>query len=398
MAHFLEFNDWQFRVINESGGIEYDQPAAASARSGDLIFGTQAQALARTHPQQFSNQFVNRLNADPLPAQLGHAKNHADLIYHHLNSLNITDDLVVSVPSHISNQQLGLLLGIAKEAGLTITGFIDSSLAYCLDLSVSSNIFLLDIELHRAVITQVRSDGQQRIVTATRSVDPMGAMGIIDGWLNVIADEFVQKTRFDPLHSAATEQQLLDEVSGWLTGTPLADRNISVNSGDQSRDIDVRSDVLRAKLAQRLDALDIAADTQLAITPRVQLIPGLVELLKQRVPVVIEAADATYTNALLRLGDQLPKDRVEKVSSAETATDLKPTPSPGVAPTERATHLLLANHAISLNAAQFETFVDRDGKLLDDNSVNEQIASDRVLRPGDQVTFGEHHYVAIKVS
>jgi len=398
MAYFLELNDWQLRLINESGDVEYDQPAAAAASANGLVFGLEAQASARTHPQHFCNQFVSRLNADPLPTHLHTAKNHADLIYHYLYSLNVADELVISVPSHVTNQQLGLLLGIAKEADLTVKGFVDSSLAYCLDLPLAATASLLDIEMHRAVLTEIGTDASERRINSSKPFDALGSMGIVDGWLNVIADEFVQRTRFDPLHAAATEQQLLDMVISWLTDTALNDQQVVVNSGEQSRDIDVSAEMLRAKLAQRLDTIDLTNVSQLVITPRVQRVPGLQTLLGQRVSEVITTTDLGYTNALLRLSERLPSDQIERISTASASA--QPTTDPAVksaASATRATHLLLGSSARSIESSGFHQHIDDRGNARHGVVVNDQAGDDIPILAGDRVVLNGQTYLAITV-
>jgi hypothetical protein len=400
MVSVLEFNDWQFRIIDDAGEAIYDEPAAAAATNSSLVFGSAAQAQSRTHPQQFSNVYVGRLNAEPLPARLGPANNHADLIYHHLLNLSVSGDLAVSIPSHVSNQQLGLLLGIAKEANLAVTGFVDASLAHALDLPIDERAHVLDIELHRATLAEINVDGNTRQVGSSRVLEPLGAMGVVDGWLNVIADEFVQRTRFDPLHAAATEQQLLDLVSSWMApermGTPLRDQAVAVASGDQTRDIDISADVLQRKLEQRLDAVDLTGVRQLVITPRVQRIPGLAPMLAERVSDVIAANDSDYRRTLLMLSERLDHSRVERMTRA-TATVQHPAPhvAPTVAPI--ATHLLNDGHAKAFAAPEFARFFDADGKALAGVEINDAPGIGRPVHPGDRVVLGERAYLAIRV-
>ena len=45
--------------------------------------------------------------------------------------------------------------------------------------------------------------------TAVKVIDDVGLLAIQDKCVNHIADLFVQQSRFDPLHHAATEQALL---------------------------------------------------------------------------------------------------------------------------------------------------------------------------------------------
>ena len=49
-----------------------------------------------------------------------------------------------------------------------------------------------------------------------------GWLALQQAWLDLIAAAFVRKTRFDPLHEAASEQRLWDGLPGWLA--PLGAR------------------------------------------------------------------------------------------------------------------------------------------------------------------------------
>jgi hypothetical protein len=42
-----------------------------------------------------------------------------------------------------------------------------------------------------------------------------GLMSFYQGWLELVSTTMVKRTRFDPLHDAATEQHLFDSLAGW---------------------------------------------------------------------------------------------------------------------------------------------------------------------------------------
>ena len=133
MSHLLEINDWRLSCYTPQGQCIYQQAAAALAQNDQLIFGDAALAQSRVQPQTFNVQYLSRLSAEALPRPMGSAQNQADLIYYHLRSMQneyALSDVVVAAPAQYSDEQLGLLLGIADEAGLSIQGFVDLSLIH----------------------------------------------------------------------------------------------------------------------------------------------------------------------------------------------------------------------------------------------------------------------------
>ena len=95
---------------------------------------------------------------------------------------------------------------------MAVQGFVDLGLAIALGVPASADFHVLDIELHRMTISEIHVDGQQRNVQQSTAIDGIGASNITEGWMNVAADEFVQKTRFDPLHAGQSEQQLFEQI------------------------------------------------------------------------------------------------------------------------------------------------------------------------------------------
>ncbi|MCY4564727.1 MAG: hypothetical protein OXE40_09630, partial [Gammaproteobacteria bacterium] len=82
----LELNDAALGLYRD-GRTVYCQPAIAHVGAEQSRFGLEALRIARLHPQQANQQYLARLNADPLPVPGKQAANHADLIYLHLLEL-----------------------------------------------------------------------------------------------------------------------------------------------------------------------------------------------------------------------------------------------------------------------------------------------------------------------
>ena len=393
---FIDINDWEFSARTEQGTVLYNARAGASTAQGPLVFGDAANQCSRTHPQRFNNKYLYTLAAEPIAGDLKPAKNHADLIYHHLLQLQLPADKPITfcVGGHLTLTHLGLLLGIAKEAKLDVKGFLDSALAHSLSTPFTENYHVLDLELHRLVVSHVSITNNERTAGNTTTYDGMGAAAIIEGWMNVIADEFVQKTRFDPLHTGACEQQLLDQINGWMGEQKLKDQHISLSYADANRDIDVAASLLSDKLQQRLTGCDFESISRLLLSPRAARMRGLKDALAKRIAQVMVADEASLPNNYHTLTQSLSDQGVRRIITAKTDLEVAPATTK-----QKATHLLLHNQAHPLSAQRFAKHLDPQHSKTrsTDIAVNGVIAPGETVYVGDRVLLQELTYTAITV-
>jgi hypothetical protein len=87
----------------------------------------------------------------------------------------------------------------------------------------------VDAHLHRFEVSLLRAQSRLEL-TETVAVTEKGLDGLLKRWAQAAAAEFVRRTRFDPFHSAETEQELYDRLPAALAQlqaeptTPLAIR------------------------------------------------------------------------------------------------------------------------------------------------------------------------------
>ena len=128
MSVLLELNDWQLSCFDSNANCFYQQAAAAVADDGGLVFGNAALAQSRRKPQSFNGQYLS--NSIP-----NHCHNPSDrpittqICHHQLQDLrqHSVSEVAVAAPAHYSDEQLGLLLGIASEAGIAIKGVLSTA-------------------------------------------------------------------------------------------------------------------------------------------------------------------------------------------------------------------------------------------------------------------------------
>ena len=282
----LDINDTAITLLQE-GEMLYCEPGVAFVQRRGAIFGHEALAQARLHPRQSHSEFWQRLNADPVaPGGRGIA-NQADLVYLQMQAMRQTlhlperSPLVVAAPAATTPQQLAVLLGIAAEAGFEVQAIVDASVAAACLHPVAAGCRMVDITLHRGIVThlEVTTDQVQRGVVD--EVPAVGLVALTEGWVDAVADRFVESSRFDPLRIAETEQQVFEQVAAGIQGEQ-AEFSIQVRHDDISRQVNVARRTFADKSEQRyaLLARSIGAPTLLALTERTCKLPGLAAFLQ----------------------------------------------------------------------------------------------------------------------
>ena len=283
MSLLLELNDAALSLYRDGSAI-YQQPAIALLGARGAVFGVEAMKSARLQPQQVNQQYLARLNADPLPRPAQGVANHADLVYRHLLEIKDLADgpLVVAVPGFLTGDQLGVLLGIAEEADIRIRGFVDTAVLMGSVAELGPATWLLDLHATRCCLTELRTSAQDGGLISRGAVEEVAGIGrnaCLDGWANLVADRFVQDTRFDPLHAADSEQQLYDQLHLWAERETLSELAVEVRQDEATRQVRVSAIALRDKLVQRLATVadKVPAGARLLVAPRSAALPGLIE-------------------------------------------------------------------------------------------------------------------------
>ena len=214
----IELNDCEVSVIR-SGNIVAGSPGIAVIREDRIELGQAALQSAHIDPRNTFSRFWSNLNQDNFKQRTKLARHNADLAFAHLSSLHEmadeVDRVIFAVPGSFTNSQLSLLLGLAEASPFTVTGLIDSAVAAAAATAGAGRYSCLDIYLHHTVITSLDVSGTVTR-TAVKTVNDVGLLDIHDKCVNHMADLFIQQSRFDPLHHAATEQSLHNRLAQCL--------------------------------------------------------------------------------------------------------------------------------------------------------------------------------------
>lgn len=405
MTLIFELNDTELSLYRGAERL-YHAPAIALARNDEILFGEAALRLARIHPQQTNQQYFSRLNADPLAQPVPSAANHADLVYLHLKELAILidDDVILAVPGTLSNDQLSVLLGILHEVNIRVCGFIDSAVAAITTTRVPEKTFLLDVHLQHMSITELTINDQvQRI--RSDEIRECGLVGLLEGWVNLIADRFIRETRFDPLHTADTEQQLYNQVYDWVIGSHhQTEIGVQIQHAKQQHRVEIPKGQLEQKAQQRFRRLreSIPAGASVTLSDRCARLPGLLSLLREDgygIDLLAATAVAEGCNnylelirssdADLRLVTRLPHDH-EVRKAIET-------------PTNMPSHFLHNHTALPLHSDKLSFAIkpDAEGVWLQAKGAitlnSEAITQATRLAIGDTIHNGTEQYLVIRV-
>ncbi len=217
--------------INDAGVIGVCGEVTAAISPGYALFaadrvlvGEAARQAARLEPRSIDSRFWHELDERPLSQPAAAGRSRADLAYLQLKQVwdelrqgagGSVDVAACAVPGTMRPAQLALLLGIARACEVPLGGFIDSAVAAASVWGGRGRFVYVDVQLHQAVVTAVEAGAEarrERIEVASRA----GLTALQDAWMRLISRVFVTRTRFDPLHQAATEQALFDALPGML--------------------------------------------------------------------------------------------------------------------------------------------------------------------------------------
>jgi hypothetical protein len=219
MTLALEINDVGLVLVRD-GEVVAEEPGCAMLDGRTVETGSAALRRARLKPLYAETRHWQDLGTAALPRPMPAAATYADVAYAQLAALAAcipedARDTLLAVPGWYSREQLAVLLGVAREAGLTVVGLVDAGLAAAALEPVPESVLQLELATHQSVLTVLEHAGELRR-SGCELLPRHGWMALQQAWLDLVAAAFVRRTRFDPLHEAASEQRLWDALPGCL--------------------------------------------------------------------------------------------------------------------------------------------------------------------------------------
>lgn len=217
MTYILELNDSALS-LSQGQRLISQSPGYAHLSESGLILGHPAQTQAYLSPLKTTNQFWHQLSQNTLPTPIGTSQTAAD--FAHAQLLDIwseagpgDSELIFAIPGNFSQAQASLLLGIAEACPFQTQALVDTATAAScyIQTAPTGRLFHLNIQLHATVLTEMVLKDQNWSRNQVHEI-PTGILKLENQLAHLIRDYFLQKTRFDPFHEAATEQALYDSL------------------------------------------------------------------------------------------------------------------------------------------------------------------------------------------
>jgi len=291
----IHLNDAAITLLQQDQ-VVYREPGFAWLNGANLTTGNEAFSRARIEPRRIQHRFWSELDAEPLKDSEFTHLSAADLVSRQLEQMWQSADagaseLVVAVPAFLQPAQLGLFLGIAAELELPVVAMVEAAVAATRREYRNATLVHIDLGLHATTLTRLK---QQDGVQSERSdvLPSCGVHALYDIWLHRVAKAFVQQSRFDPLHTAETEQMLVDRLAGWLTEASRSDHvamelefsGTTYTAGLESLSLIGAAASIYEQIASHLRALFRAGETPaIQVTDRIARLPGLTDMLTARV-------------------------------------------------------------------------------------------------------------------
>ena len=261
------------------------------------------------------------------------------------------------IPSTVS---LGVLLGVVSDLGLGVAALVDSSVAATRSHYRDRTLLHLDLGLHATWVSRLRQSGTVAL-DDYRAIDGTGLASLYDAWLRWFATLFVQQCRFDPLHSAQSEQAMFERLPRWLAEVDRGNTlSLVLPVGETRHTIEVEAtDVINVaseayqRIAETARALLAAGEMPaLQLADNVARLPGLAATLQARIGgeyhVLAPGAAALGLSERQRSLDGVEANRLLRALTPDRGEIL-----PGEQPSAdhaAPTHVLLGNTAYPLGA------------------------------------------------
>lgn len=364
------------RRRGEESEIAAEAPGVAVIEDDATLTGSEAARRLRQRPLLAHTNFWRSLSVEPLVRPSRLARTTADIAFAQAYALLApfqpeNEHVLLAVPAGYSREQLSLLLGVVNETGVPVAGLVDAALAASSLAPAPPRVLHLELELQQALLTVLdyspaQAEGASGGLKRSRyEIAPRcGVLTLQQAWMRLIAEHFVRKTRFDPLHDAGTEQRLFDQLPAWLSELDRAGRAaLAMQFGERVLEVELEREQLIAavepyytQIVRLVQASRVAGmPIELRVSERIAALPGLLDRLRTLRDCVVEALTPgaaalgalQYEAAIRRPADALALVQLlptPRAASTQPAASAAATPAP-----LRPTHVLLHGRAWRLS-------------------------------------------------
>ena len=191
-------------LSSSSPSVVHADPARAA------MMGRPAGDIARLAPRQVSADHWATIareagNASALAAVVARAE-----LRMRLDDVQRETPVQCAVSAAFSAESLGVVLALARREGIRIGGFHDAAALAVASVGLTGVTLVLEFGLAHVAATRVEQVDDQLRRRAAVVRRGIGLLALRQAWLRMVSEAMVLRTRFDPLHEAASEQRLHD--------------------------------------------------------------------------------------------------------------------------------------------------------------------------------------------
>lgn len=397
----IELNDRAIHVGDETGVI-LQSPGFALADGSSIVLGEEAERQARLQPTNSYNKFWHELSLDPI-SHGNNFRHFADIAYAHLMHLaeeaEIGGDVIFAVPGNFTRQQLAILLGLVNHTPFNVGGVVDSAVAAAALAAESSNIIYMDLQLHQAVVTRLNTHGDHLQAGTTIQVPGVGSQNFMDLMMQMATGMFIQQCRFNPQHNADSEQQLYNELPGWLAEAEDGNLILELRAGETLHTAKMpRESLINSlsghfkKINEQLAPMLSEHDTQIMVSPAMAALPGFTASLPQQSQLIVLDQHAVSRSALAHQALIIAGDEGVRLVDTLPVAKSKPGDSAKAQRIAAPSHVLFKHKAVPIKDLKIANRSGLNGHAASANTVLLSIAGlpedlGRIYQAGGEVWF-----------
>lgn len=277
----LQLNDFKTQFFTASGE-PYSTPGQVIFRGNALLVGEVTQTQNRLNPALTYNQHWQQLNQQVVSLPNPAFRHHADIAYQQLQQWLVYYDknlpLLVATSYDYSKEQYALLAGLLQAHNVQVVGFTDSALIQSVGYLhsqplTSQRFYHVDINLHQMRLTQLQQRAGMLEATQHWDLTELGVSTLLNQWQRILTRECIRQTRYDPLHSAESEQRLYNQL---LPSIKQLNAAASIELAIDGNTVDVKKTLLDAIAGDFATAVSkLVGTAPVLIAPTVRDFPGL---------------------------------------------------------------------------------------------------------------------------
>lgn len=321
--------------------------AFTNSSTGEMIFGGLAQEMGQAHPRGAHSSFIDELslqsaNVDDDQSRISYSqiayKFIAEIVERIGKDGSSIDSVVFAIPGHylesneLSEQRLGILMGIMEDLKIPVSGVVDMAAASLYseglwNVAEGERLFHVDLLLHAAHVTVFNKRyGLERVLFSRQPQHGFEKMQ--ERFVKALANRFLKQTSFDISEDLKIERAFHAQTRNMLFHLgKTGEASLEVSTKEKSRQMTITRDLAASDLAPYVKVLtqmllravndygEGDQPVQIVLSERAAAIQGLkASIVAQGVGVVKELPGESAAFGAANLGKswELP-DKIEDI-------------------------------------------------------------------------------------